>query len=153
MLDTIHTKSLPELRQIAKSIGIAVRRESAEVLRTRIILHVNPSLQGELNKNGTIQPVEKPAEVKPIWLTPSDVKEALAPFRGRIQLAFYDDEGFACDDETARTWHVKNGAAEDSGSLTISKKWLVIKVSEIANARFPAKINRTGTDLDGALGV
>jgi hypothetical protein len=153
MLENLHTKSLPELRQIAKGLGIAVTRESAEVLRTRIILHVNPSLQDELNKNGTIQPSEKPAANAPVWLTPDEVKEALAPFKGRIQLAFYDDEGFACEDNTARSWHVKNGAAEDSGSLTISKKWLVIKVSEIANARFPAKINRTGTDLDGALGV
>lgn len=153
MLENLHTKSLPELRQIAKGLGMTVGVEKAEVLRTRITLHVNPSLQNELNKNGTIQPTDKPVAPAPVWLTPAEVKEALAAFKGRIQLAFYDDEGFACEDENAKTWHVKNGPAEDSGSLTISKKWLVIKVSEIANARFPAKINRTGTDLDGALGV
>ncbi len=66
--------------------------------------------------------------------------EALEPFKSKIKLAFYDDEG-RVSLTNATTWCVKNGPAEDSGSLSVPLKWIKFKAQEIANARFPAVIN------------
>lgn len=156
MIEDLPSKNMKELRAIAKELGLQTTRESAEALRARIVLTLQPGLMNELNKNGTEagRDAAKPVADKPatVWLSAQDVVEALRPFQDKIKLAFYDENGNPST-ANAKTWHVKNGPAEDSGSMTISLHWLKIKVAEIANARFPAKFSRTGTEMDGALSV
>lgn len=155
MIEQLPHKNMKELRAIAKELNLGgVKAESAESLRARIALTLQPGLLNELNKNGTEVNREptKPAKVEPKWLTAQDVVEALRPFQNKIQLAFYDEAGYPST-ANAKTWHVKNGPAEDSGSMSMSLRWLVIKATEVANARFPAKISRSGTEMDGALSV
>lgn len=155
MIEDLPSKNMKELRAIAKELGLSgVKAESAQALRARITLTMQPGLLNELNKNGTEQGRQPTASVKPpiVWLTAQEVVEELRPFQNKIQLAFYDENGHPST-ANAKTWHVKNGPAEDSGSMTISKKWLLIKVGEIANARFPAKHGNGAGDLSGALSV
>lgn len=148
-MDNLKDKKIQELRTIAKELGLPVTRESAQALRTRIILHMQPGLMDELNKNDRVEP--KPKEATK-WLTTQEVMDALSPFKDKIKLAFYDENNEPTM-VNPKTWHVKNGPAEDSGTMSISLKWLKIKAGEIANARFPAKVTRSGTELDGALGA
>lgn len=159
MIEDLPSKSMKELRAIAKELGLTVTREPAEALRTRITLHLQPGLLNELNKNGTEQgreKADKPRTVvlaQPIaWLTAQDVVEALRPFQERIKLAFYDENGNPSS-ANAKTWRVQNGPAEDSGSMTMPLAMIRRKAEQIATARFPAKISRSGTDMDGSLSV
>jgi hypothetical protein len=155
MIEDLNNKKMPELRKIAKELNLGgVKAESAQALRARIAIAMQPGLLNELNKNPTLadKKATQPIQIKTTWLTAQDVVEALRPFQDRIKLAFYDANGNASSGN-AKTWHVRNGPAEDSGSMTMPIHLIVRKAEIIAQARFPAKINRTGTDLDGALSV
>jgi hypothetical protein len=143
----LQDKNMKELRQIAKQIGLpGVKAESMEQLRARIVITMEPGVIDALSIPD-VNPVQlKRKEVVPDPAnTPEAVMKALEPFKGKINLAFYDDEGNITT-EGATTWAVKNGPAEDSGSLTVPLKWILFKASEIANARFPAVINDPGFD-------
>jgi len=148
-------KNMKELRAIAKELNLTgVKAESAESLRLRITLAMQPGLMNELNKNPVLAD-KKPVldiQIKPTWLNAQDVVEALRPFQEKIKLAFYDANGNPSS-ANAATWHVRNGPAEDSGSMTMPIELIKRKAQIIADARFPAKHARTGTDLDGALSV
>lgn len=161
MIEDLPNKSMKELRQIAKELGLTTTRESAEALRARITLTLQPGLMDALNKNGTEAGRDKAVEaakpkaqiiIPPKWHTAQEVVEALRPYQERIKLAFYDQNGQPSS-AYAKTWHVKNGPAEDSGNMTMPLELIRRKAEQIANARFPAKITRSGTDLDGALSV
>lgn len=153
-MQDLNDKSLPELRAIAKSIGLATTRETADNLRKRIIITMNPGLLNELNQNGVDHTELKRARKvdKPDFTTADQVRDALKPY-SKLTLRFYDAEGSETDGETAASWHVINKPAEDSGTLNMPLKVIVRKAAEINNARFPAKFSRTGTDLDGALSL
>ena len=142
MLD-LTNKSMKELREIAKQIGLpGVRAESMEQLRARIVITMEPGVIDALTVPDIINPVQiKKKELnQPVILTPEQVMAALEPFKGKIKLQFYDDEGNPSL-TNATTWCVKNGPAEDSGSLSVPLKWIRFKAQEIAQARFPAVIN------------
>lgn len=133
-------KTMKELRAIAKEIGLpGVRAESAEQLRARIVITMEPGVIDALTVPDIIQQKRKES-ASIVMLTPEQVTAALEPFKSKIKLAFYDDEGNVSL-TNATTWCVKNGAAEDSGSLSVPLKWIRFKAQEIANARFPAVIN------------
>ena len=145
MLD-LTNKNMKELREIAKQIGLpGVKAESMEALRARIVITMEPGVLDALYVD-KLDPVnadpvqlkkkEKPVEV---MLTPEQVIAALEPFKAKLKLAFYDEDGQPSI-TNATTWHVKNGPAEDSGSLSVPLKWIKFKASEIAKARFPAVI-------------
>lgn len=141
MLD-LTNKTMKELREIAKNIGLpGVRAESAQQLRARIVIMMEPGVIDALTVPD-LHPVQlkKKEKKTEIVLTPEQVMAALEPFKGKIKLAFYDDEGNVSL-TNATTWCVKNGPAEDSGSLSVPLKWIKFKAQEIANARFPAVIN------------
>ncbi len=137
----LRDKNMKELRAIAKEIGLAgVKAESADNLRARIAITMEPSIIDALTPP-PIDPVQlkiKPAEPV-VANTVEAVMKALDPFKSKLKLAFYDEDGNPTT-ERATTWHVKNGPAEDSGSLTVPIKWIRFKAQEIANARFPASI-------------
>jgi hypothetical protein len=138
----LQDKNMKELRAIAKQIGLpGIKAESMESLRARIVITMEPSVIDALTPPD-LNPVQlKRKEVAPpTTLTPQQVMEALEPFKNKIKLAFYDDEGNMTT-LNATTWCVKNGPAEDSGSLSVPLKWIRFKAQEIANARFPAVIN------------
>ncbi len=140
MLD-LQSKNMKELREIAKQIGLpGVKAESLESIRMRIAITMEPGIIDALTPPD-LNPVQlKKKEAAPsAMLTPAQVMEALEPFKGKIKLAFYDEEGNVTT-ENATTWCVKNGPAEDSGSLSVPLKWIRFKASEIAQARFPAVI-------------
>lgn len=140
MLD-LTNKTMKELREIAKNIGLpGIRSESAQQLRARIVITMEPGVIDALTVPD-LHPVQlKRKEVIPeAMLTPEQVMAALEPFKGKIKLAFYDDEGNPTM-EGATTWCIKNGPAEDSGSLSVPLKWIKFKAQEIANARLPAVI-------------
>lgn len=140
MLD-LTGKNMKELREIAKQIGLpGVKGESMEALRARIVITMEPSVIDALTPPdlNPVQLKRKEPQVQNL-LTPQQVMDALEPFKNRIKLAFYDDEGNMTL-EGATTWCVRNGAAEDSGSLSVPLKWIRFKAQEIANARFPAVI-------------
>lgn len=149
MIDNIQSKKMSELRDIAKQLNLSgVRGESKQSLATRITFALQPGLLEELNKNGTeqVKPQTKPKS-ETQWLTVPQVMEALSPYKDKIKLAFYDQYGQPTTTD-AKTWHVKNGPAEDSGTMSISLNWLKVKVGEIANARFPAALTgRSNTPL------
>ena len=135
-------KSMKELRSIAKDLGLpGVKGESLQALRARIVITMEPGVIDSLTVPD-LSPVQlKRKEEKPqTVLTPQQVMTALEPFKGKIKLAFYDDDGNVTDGPGATTWCVKNGPAEDSGSLSVPLKWIRFKAQEIANARFPAVI-------------
>lgn len=142
MLDLVN-KNMKELREIAKNIGLpGIRAENAEQLRARIVVTMEPGVLDALNVDRIYDPVqlkkkEKGAEV---MSTPQQIMAALEPFKSKIKLAFYDEDGNVSL-ENATSWCVKNGPAEDSGSLSVPIKWIKFKAQEIANARFPAVIN------------
>lgn len=141
MLD-LTNKNMKELREIAKNIGLpGVRAESMEALKARIVITMEPGVLDALNVDRLQDPVQlKKKESAPVvMLTAQQVMAALEPLKGKIKLAFYDDEGNLTTDN-ATTWAVKNGPAEDSGSLSVPLKWIRFKAQEIANARFPAVI-------------
>lgn len=147
MLD-LRSKNIKELREIAKNIGLpAIQHEKAESLRARIVITMEPSVIDALTPPD-LKPVEQRTRYdKPqVMLTPEQVMEALEPLKAKIKLAFYDDEGEATL-TGATTWHVKNGPAEDSGSLSVPLKWIRFKAQEIANARFPAVIKGEFDDV------
>ncbi len=139
MLD-LRNKDMKELRAIAKQIGLpGVKAESADNLRARIAITMEPGLVDALTPPD-LNPVQlKKKETQSVMLTPEQVMKALEPFKSKIKLAFYNEEG-EMTTENATTWCVKNGPAEDSGSLSVPLKWITFKASEIANARFPAVI-------------
>lgn len=135
-------KTMKELRAIAKQIGLpGVRAESMEGLRARIVITMEPGVLDALNVDTLYDPVQLKKKEKSIevMLTPEQVMNALEPFKSKIKLAFYDDEGNPSL-INATTWCVKNGPAEDSGSLSVPLKWIKFKAQEIANACFPAVI-------------
>lgn len=136
----LRDKKMPELRAIAKQIGLpGVKAESADALRARIAITMEPGLVDALTPPD-LNPVQlKKKETQSVMLTPEQVMKALEPFKSKIKLAFYNEEG-EMTTENATTWCVKNGPAEDSGSLSVPLKWITFKASEIANARFPAVI-------------
>lgn len=138
MLD-LTNKNMKELREIAKQIGLpGVKAESMQALRARIVITMEPGVIDSLTVPHPVQ--QKIKETKPeVMLTPDQVMAALEPFKGKIKLAFYDDDGNVTT-TGATTWAVKNGPAEDSGSLSVPLKWIRFKAQEIANARFPAVI-------------
>lgn len=141
MMD-LQNKSMKELREIAKSIGLpGIKAESMQQLRARIVITMEPSVIDALTVPdlNPMQLKKKPVEI-PNVLTPEQVMTALEPLKGKIKLAFYDDDGNVTTNG-ATTWAVKNGPAEDSGSLSVPLKWIRFKAQEIANARFPAVIN------------
>ena len=142
MLD-LKNKNMKELREIAKNIGLpGIKAESMEALRARIVITMEPGVLDAFNVDKLYDPVQlktKKPEVANM-LTPEQVMEALEPFKNKIKLAFYDADG-KMTTENAVTWMVKNGPAEDSGSLSVPLKWITFKAKEIANARFPAVIN------------
>lgn len=140
-MQNLHSKKMNELREMASSLGLGgVKGESKEGLITRITIATHPQLLNELNKNGTEQGrAPKLVSNETVWLTVDEVLEALAPLKGRLKIAFYDEDGNATT-SNAKTWHIKNGPAEDSGSMSVALKWLKIKAGEVANARFPAVI-------------
>jgi hypothetical protein len=156
MLEDLPKKNMKELREIRKQIGLAGQKgESAESLRLRIGIALQPGLLNELNKNPVLADKQKPVldiTIKPHWLTAQDVVEALRPYQERIKLAFYDANGQPSSGN-AKTWRVQNGPAEDSGSMTMPIEMIRRKAEQIALARFPAKIARTGTEFDGCLSV
>ncbi len=138
----LQNKSMKELREIAKSIGLpGIKAESMQQLRARIVITMEPSVIDALTVPdlNPMQLKKKPVEI-PNVLTPEQVMTALEPLKGKIKLAFYDDDGNVTTNG-ATTWAVKNGPAEDSGSLSVPLKWIRFKAQEIANARFPAVIN------------
>lgn len=141
MLD-LTDKTMKELRSIAKDLGLAmIQHEKAQQLRARIVITMEPGVIDALTPP-PVDPVQlkrRPAEEAKAC-TPREVMVALEPFKNKIKLAFYDTHGNPST-EHATTWHVKNGPAEDSGSLTVPLKWILFKAQEIANARFPATIN------------
>lgn len=141
MLD-LTNKNMKELREIAKKIGLpGVKAESAQQLRARIVITMEPGVIDTLTPPD-LHPVQlKKKEAEPAnMLTPDQVMKALKPFKNKIKLAFYDDEGNPSLTD-ATSWCVKNGPAEDSGSLSVPLKWIRFKAQEIANARFPAVLN------------
>jgi len=147
MLD-LAKKNMRELREIAKQIGLpGVKAESMESLRARIVITMEPGVIDALTPPD-LNPVQLKRKEKapdPV-LTPEQVMEALEPLKGKVKLAFYDDEGNLTT-EGATTWAVKNGPAEDSGSLSVPLKWIRFKAQEIANARFPAVIKGEFDDV------
>lgn len=141
MLD-LTNKTMKELREIAKQIGLpGVRAESAQQLRARIVITMEPGVIDSLTVPD-LNPVQlKKKEINPDPMnTPEQVMKALEPFKSKIKLQFYDDDGEPSL-TNATQWHVKNGPAEDTGSLSVPLKWIRIKAQEIANAHFPAVIN------------
>lgn len=142
MLD-LTEKNMNELRAMAKELGLPmIQHEKADQLRARIVITMEPGVIDALTAPD-LHPVQlkKKAEINPpVMLTPEQVMKALEPFKSKIKLQFYDDEGNPSL-TSATTWCVKNGPAEDSGSLSVPLKWIVFKAQEIANARFPAVIN------------
>lgn len=142
MLD-LTNKNMKELREIAKNLGLpGVKAESMEALRARIVITMEPGVLDALNVDRLYDPVELKRKQQPVevMLTPEQVMAALEPFKSKIKLAFYDDEGNASI-TNATSWCIKNGPAEDSGSLSVPLKWIKFKAQEIAAARFPAVIN------------
>lgn len=149
----IQNKSMNELRAMAKQIGLGgVKAESKAALKTRIMLMMQPGLMNELNKNGTEQGRITQPKQETKWLTVEEVINYIRPYSNKLQLAFYDENGEATQ-ENAKVWHLKNGPAEDSGSMSVPKHILLIKAQLLAEARFPAKIGRDGGDLAGCLGA
>lgn len=147
MLD-LQSKNIKQLREIARNIGLPlIQHEKAEQLRSRIVITMEPGVIDALTLPD-LNPVEqrKHKDKPQVMLTPEQVMEALEPFKARIKLAFYDDEGESTIMK-ATTWHVKNGPAEDSGSLSVPLKWIKFKAQEIANARFPAVIKGEFDDV------
>jgi hypothetical protein len=139
MLD-LKNKTMKELRDIAKNIGLpGVKAESADNLRARILITMEPSVIDALTVPDLNPAQHKRVEKPIVTLTPEQVMAALEPFKSKIKLAFYDDAGNMTT-QGATTWAIKNGPAEDSGSLSVPLKWIVFKAQEIANARFPAVI-------------
>jgi hypothetical protein len=138
----LHNKSMRELRDIAKQIGLpGVKAESMQALRARIAITLEPGIIDALTPPDLNPVQQKKREDKPlVMLTPDEVMAALEPFKGKIKLAFYDADGNLTNGTSAVTWAVKNGPAEDSGSLSVPLKWIRFKAQEIANARFPAVI-------------
>lgn len=135
-------KSMKELREMARSIGLPmIQHEKAEQLRARIVITMEPSVIDALTVPD-LNPVQLKVREKEalVMLTPEEVVAALEPFKTKIKLAFYDEEGNPSR-TNATTWCIKNGPAEDSGSLSVPLKWIRFKAQEIANARFPAVIN------------
>lgn len=147
MMD-LQNKTMKELREIANQIGLpGVKAETAQQLKARIVITMEPSVIDALT----------PPDLNPVQLkrkdkapepasTPEQVMSALEPLKSKIKLAFYDDEGNMTT-ENATTWAVKNGPAEDSGSLSVPLKWIRFKAQEIANARFPAVIKGEFDDV------
>lgn len=137
----LQNKNMKELREIAKNIGLpGVKAESMQQLRARIVITMEPGVIDALTVPD-LNPVKvkrKEKEINPV-LTPEQVMNALEPFKSKIKLAFYDDEGKVTT-TGATTWAIKNGPAEDSGSLSVPLKWIRFKAQEVANARFPAII-------------
>ena len=140
MLD-LQNKNMKELRDIAKQIGLpGVKAESMQQLKARIAITMEPGIIDSLTVPD-LNPVQLKRKEKapdPV-LTPEQVMAALEPFKGKLKLAFYDEDGNVTT-QNATTWAVKNGPAEDSGSLSVPLKWIRFKAQEIANARFPAVI-------------
>lgn len=140
MLD-LQNKTMKELREIAKNIGLpGVKAESMQQLKARIVITMEPGVIDSLTvpELNPVQLKRKEKTLDPVNM-PQAVMDALEPLKGKIKLAFYDDEGNMTT-EGATTWAVKNGPAEDSGSLSVPLKWIRFKAQEIANARFPAVI-------------
>lgn len=138
----LRDKNMKELRAIAKDIGLpGVKAESADNLRARIAITMEPGIIDALTPP-PVNPVQLVAKQKEAqtMLTPEVVMQALEPLKARLKIAFYNDDGEPTLHK-ATTWHIKNGPAEDSGSLTVPLKWIRFKAQEIANARFPATIN------------
>lgn len=75
-------------------------------------------------------------------LTPEQITEALQPFMGRGLKVRFDDV----------SWQVKNGAAEDSGSLTMPINAIVQRVSKVMSARFPAAVTGEFDPMSSAKG-
>jgi hypothetical protein len=146
MMD-LTNKSMKELREIAKNIGLpGVKAETAQQLRARIVITMEPGVIDALTPPD-LNPVQLKVKKEQVTInTPEQVMEALEPFKSKIKLAFYDDEGNMTT-EGATTWCVRNGAAEDSGSLSVPLKWIRFKAQEIANARFPAVIKGEFDDV------
>jgi len=140
MLD-LTDKNMKELREIAKQIGLpGIKAESMESLRARIVLTLEPGVIDALTPPdlNPIQQKKKEPQVTNL-LTAQQVLDALEPFKGKIKIAFYDDEGNMTTDG-ATSWCVRNGVAEESGRMSVPLKWIRFKAQEIANARFPAVI-------------
>jgi hypothetical protein len=153
-MENLADKSLPELRSIAKSIGLVTTRETADNLRKRIILTMNPGLLDEMNQNGVDHTELKraKAQTKPDLATVDELRNALTKMP-KLTLKFYDEEGAETNGDDAVTWHVINKPAEDSGTMRMPLKIILRKATEINNARFPAKLGRDAGDLAGALGA
>jgi len=154
MIQDLPSKNMKELRAIAKELGLqGVKAESAHALRTRITLHLQPGLLNELNKNPVLAD-KKPVldiAIKPHWLSAQEVIEALRPYQ-KLQIMFYDVNGNKSTGN-CKTWHIKNGPAEDSGSMTMPLHIIKVKAEIINGARFPAKHGKGAGELEGALSV
>ncbi len=147
MLD-LQNKSMKELREIAAKIGLpGVKAESMQSLKARIVITMEPGVIDALTVPELGEPQLKRKEKTPDpVLTPEQVMKELEPLKGRIKLAFYDDAGNMTI-EAATTWHVKNGPAEDTGSLSVPINILARKARHIAEARFPAVIKGEFDDV------
>lgn len=147
MID-LQNKNMKELRAVAKQIGLPmIQHEKADQLRARIVITMEPGVIDALTPPD-LNPVQLKKKETPalVMITPEQVMKALEPFKSKIKLAFYNDEG-EMTAEGATTWCVRNGPAEDSGSLSVPLKWIVFKAQEIANARFPAVIKGEFDDV------
>lgn len=141
MLD-LANKTHDELKVIAKQLGIKTRNDGAETLRAKIVAVMHPDALEQAAASGLeeLKDALPVLPVKPDYTDPETLRAEVARLYPTFTLL---------TDES--TWHIKNGAAEDSGTLYMPMDVIMRKAAMLKTARFPAKFKGTGTDLDGAL--
>lgn len=152
---------MDELRTIATQMGLrGLRAESKQSLVARITLTMHPELLGELTHNGLI--ADKPKEdamvaqsqtikTPPKYYTVDEVMDAITKAVGPrlklLKITFYDDADRKTtgddllSEKPAQTWHIQNGVAEDTGSMTTAPSYIAFRANELSRARHPAEIN------------
>ena len=123
---SLEEKTLDELREIAKDLGIKVHHMAKE---KSIIAQINK--QQPHRVEASLQASEKTvqaANAPEATNTPEDVKEALSALKTRLpefEVIFPDDN----------TWIFKFRGAEDSGNLAIPLRVIVMKANNVARGR------------------
>jgi len=129
-------KSREELRAILVSLGQPPHHMAKEPSMIESIMRIQNTIQpsdlGEKEES-----VKAPAPV--ITLTADEIMVVVQPMIQRgLKVSFLDD---------GKTWHFKNGVAEDSGSVTIPLTVIEQRAYSLMRARLPARVDVDGVKM------
>ena len=141
-MESLGNLPIKDLREMRKRIGLSgAKGESKEAIIRQLQTASFPeAIMKEFQQKPIVRQAPKTVEV--VKLTPEEVTEKLQAYINRGLKVRFDDV----------SWMMKNGAAEDSGSLSMPLVAILQKADHLMRARFPAQINGEFDEIATARG-